>query len=226
MGPASSSFVARMREAELLEREAAELHAAVAQKDAEATSKRLAALDSFHVALSGTPAHQLRELIRVWKDAWQVGPRPSVASGAASTATMPTRTTPVPSVVPAPIIAMMAPNVLGTIVSILDMRLSDSLGDLSDVNWAGIGETIAQSRITDSPAATSTISALAAPMDIDDAIRQSTSVTTTSTEDEDDAVNADISHLSTPGGDVAMYPGLEADADLLDQILGGCTTPP
>ncbi len=106
MGPASSSFVARMREAELLEQEAAELRAAAAWKDAEAASKRLAALDSFHVALSGTPAHQLRELIRVWKDAWQVGPHLSVASGAASTATTPARTAPVPSIVPAPIFTM------------------------------------------------------------------------------------------------------------------------
>ncbi len=226
VGPTSSSFVARMREAELLEQEAAELCTAVAQKDAEAASKRLVALDSFHVALSGTPAHQLRELIHVWKDVWRVGPHPSVASGAASTATTPACTTPVPSAVPAPIIAMTAPNISGMIVSIPDMRLSDSLGDLSDVNWAGIGETIAQSHITDSPAATSTISALAVPMDIDDTIGQSASATTTSTEDKDDAADTDVSCPSTPGGDVAAYSGLEANADLLDQILGVCTTPP
>ncbi len=226
VGPASSSFMARMHEAELLEREAAELRAAAAQKDAEAASKWLAVLDSFHIALSGTPAHQLRELIRIWKDAWRVGPCPSVASGAASTATTPARTAPVPSTVPAPIIATTAPNISGTIVSIPDTGLSDSLDDLSDVNWAGIGETIAQSHITNSPAATSTISALAAPMDIDDAIGESTSATTTSTEDEDDAADANVSRPSTPGGDIASYPGLEADADLLDQILGVCTTPP
>ena len=171
VGPASHSFVAHMREAELLECEAAELRTAAARKDAEAASKWLVALDSFHVALSGTPTHQLRGLIRVWKDAWRVGLRPSVASGVASTSTMPARTAPVPSAVPAPIITMTAPNVLGMIVSIPDTRLSDSLGDLSDVNWAGIRETIAQSHITDSPAATSTISALAAPMDLDDALR-------------------------------------------------------
>ncbi len=226
VGPTSSSFVARMREAELLEREATELHAAVARKDAEAASKQLVVLDSFHVALSGTPVHQLRELIRIWKDAWRVGPCPSVASGAASTATTPARTAPMPSAVPAPIIATTAPNVSGTIMSIPDTRLNDSLGDLSDVNWAGIGETIAQSHIMDSPAATSTISALAAPMDIDDAIGQSASATTTSTEDEDDAADADVSCPSTPGGDVVACPGLEADADLLNQILGVCMTPP
>ncbi len=225
-GPASSSFVARMREAELLEWEAAELRTAAVRKDAEAASKQLAALDSFHVALSGTPAHQLRELIHVWKDAWWVGLRPSVTSGVASTATTPARTTPMPSTVPAPIIATMAPNVLGMIVSILDTGLSDSLGDLSNVNWAGIGETIAQSHIANSPAATSTISALAVPMDIDDAIRESASATTTSTEDEDDATDADVSRPTTPSGDIALYPSLEADADLLDQILGICTTPP
>ncbi len=226
VGPASHSFVARMCEAELLECEAAELRAAVARKDAEAASKRLAVLDSFYIALSGTPTHQLRELIRVWKDAWQVGLHPSVASGAASTSTMPARTAPVPSAVPAPIIMTTAPNVLGTIVSILDMRLSDSLGDLSDVNWAGIRETIAQSHITNSPAATSTISVLMVPMDLDDAVAQSASVTTTSTEDEDDADDADVSCPSTPGGDVAADPSLDADTDLLDQILGFCMTPP
>ena len=127
---------------------------------------------------------------------------------------------------PAPIITTMEPNISGTIVFIPDMRLSDSLGDLSDVNWAGIGETIAQSRITDSPAATSTISVLAATMDVDDAIGQSASATTTSTEDEDDATNANVSRLSTPGGDIIADPTLDADADLLDQILGVCTTPP
>ncbi len=225
-GPASSSFVGRMREAELLEWEAAELRAAAARKDAEAASKQLVALDSFHVALSGTPAHQLRGLICVWKDAWRVGPHPSVASGAASTAMMSARTAPVPSIVPAPIITMTAPNISGTIVSIPDTRLSDSLGDLSDVNWAGIEETIAQSRITDSPAATPTISALAAPMDIDDAIGQSASMTTTSTEDEDNAADADISRPSTPGEDIITDLTLDADADLLNQILGVCATPP
>ncbi len=56
VGPASRSFMACMHEAELLEQEAAELHAAAARKDAEAASKRLAALDSFNVALSSTPA--------------------------------------------------------------------------------------------------------------------------------------------------------------------------
>ena len=218
--------MARMRKAELLEWEAAELRAAAVRKDVEAASKQLVALDSFHVALSGTPAHQLRELICIWKDAWRVGPRPSVASGAASTATTPARTAPMPSAVPAPIIATTAPNISGTIMSIPDMGLSDSLGDLSDVNWAGIGETIAQSHIANSPAATSTISVLAAPMDIDDAIGESASATTTSTEDEDDAADADVSRPSTPGGDIAPYPGLEADADLLDQILGICMTPP
>ena len=202
------------------------LRAAAAWKNVEAASKQLAVLDSFHVALSGIPAHQLRELIRIWKDAWRVGPRPSVASGVASTATTPARTAPMPSVVPAPIITTMAPNVSGTIVSIPDTRLSDSLGNLSDVNWAGIGETIAQSRITDSPAATSTISVLAATMDVDDAIGQSASATTTSTEDEDDATNANVSRLSTPGGDIIADPTLDADADLLDQILGVCATPP
>ncbi len=226
MGPASHSFMAHMRKAELLEWEAAELRAAAAQKDAEAASKRLAALDSFHITLSGTPTHQLRELICVWKDAWQVGPCPSVASGAASTSTMPARTAPMPSAVPAPIITTTVPNISGTIVSIPDMRLSDSLGDLSDVNWAGIGETIAQSHIPNSPAATSTILALAAPMDLDDAVAQSTSTTTTSTEDEDAASDADVSCPSTPSGDVAADPSLDADADLLDQILGFCTTPP
>ncbi len=65
VGPTSSSFVACMREAELLEREAVELHAAAARKDAEVASKWLAALNSFSIALSGTPAHQLRELICV-----------------------------------------------------------------------------------------------------------------------------------------------------------------
>ncbi len=170
VGPASSSFVACMREAELLEWEATELCAAAARKDAEAASKRLVVLNSFSVALSGTPTHQLRELIRVWKETWQVGPHLSVASGAASTSTMPACTVPVPSVVPAPIIATTAPNILGTVVSILDTRLGDSLGDLSDVNWAGIRETIAQSHITNSPAATSTIAALAAPMDVDDTV--------------------------------------------------------
>ncbi len=226
VGPASRSFMARMCEAELLEWEAAELHAAAAQKDAEAASKRLVALDSFHVALSGTPAHQLQELIRVWKDVWWVGPHLSVTSRAASTPMTPACTAPMPSVVPAPIITMMASNVLGTIVSIPDTRLSDSLGDLSDVNWAGIGETIAQSHITNSPAATSTISALAAPMDLDNAIRQSASATTTSTEDKDDTGDADVSCPSTPGGDIAADPSLDADADLLDQILGFCMTPP
>ncbi len=180
----------------------------------------------FHIALSGTPAHQLRELIRIWKDAWRVRQRPSVASGAASTSTTPARTAPMPSAIPATIIATMVPNVSGTIVSILDMGLSDSLGDLSDVNWAGIRETIAQSGITASPAATSTISALAMPMDLDDTITQSASATTTSTEDEDDANDADVSCPSTPVGDVAADPGLEADADLLDHILGICATPP
>ncbi len=226
MGPASSSFVACMREAELLEWEAVELRAAAAWKDAEAASKRLVVLNSFSVALSGTPAHQLQELIRIWKDVWWVGPHPSVTPGVASTSTTPARTVPVPSVVPAPIIATMAPNVLGTVVSIPDMGLSDSLGDLSDVNWAGIGETIAQSHIMNSPAATSTISVLAAPIYVDDAIGQSASTTTTSTEDEDNADDADISCPSTPGGDVAADPNLDADADLLNQILGFCTTPP
>ncbi len=215
-----------MHEAELLEREAAELRAAAAWKDAEATSKQLAALDSFNVTLSGTPTHQLRELIRVWKDAWQVGLHPSVASGAASTSTMPAHTAHMPSVVPAPIIVTTAPNVLGMIMSIPDTGLSDSLGDLSNVSWAGIGETIAQSRITNSPAATSTIAAPAVPMDVDAAAGQSTSTTTTSTEDEDDAEDADISCLSTPSGDVATDPSLDANADLLDQILGFCMTPP
>ena len=226
VGPTSSSFVARMREAELLEWEAAELCTAVVWKDAETTSKWLAALNSFSIALSGTPMHQLRELIRIWKDAWRVGPHPSVASGVASTSTTPARTAPVPSVVPAPIIAMTAPNVLGTVMSIPDMGLSDSLGDLSDVNWAGIGETIAQSHITNSPAATSTISALVAPMDMDDAVGQSASMTTTSTEDKDNADATDVSCPSTPGGDVTADPSLDADADLLDQILGFCATPP
>ncbi len=226
VGPASRSFVARMREAEQLEQEAAELRAATARKDAEAASKRLTALDSFHIALSGTPALQLRKLIRIWKDAWRVGPRPSVASGAASTSMMPTRTARMPSAIPATIIATTAPNISGTIVSIPDTGPSDSLGDLSDVNWAGIRETIAQSGITASPAATSTISALATPIDLDNAFVQSASTTTTSTEDEDDANDADISRLSTPGEDVTAYPGLEADADLLDHILGICVTPP
>ena len=226
VGPASSSFMAHMHKAKLLEREDAELRAAAAWKDAEAASKRLAALDSFHAALSRTPAHQLRELICIWKDAWWVGPCPSVTSGVASTSTMPAHTAPMPSVVPAPIIAMTAPNILGTIVSIPDTRLSDSLGDLSDVNWAGIRETIAQSRITDSPAATSTISVLTAPMDVDNTIAQSASMTTTSTEDEDDAADADVSCPSTPSGDVTADPSLDADADLLDQILGFCMTPP
>ena len=226
VGPASRSFVARMRKAERLEQEAAELRAAAARKDAEAASKRLTALDSFHVVLSGTPTHQLWELIRIWKDAWRVGPCPSVTSGAASTSMTPTRTAPMPSAIPAPIIAMMAPNVSGTIVSNPDMGLSDSLGDLSDVNWAGIRETIAQSGTTASPAAMSTISALAMPMDLDDTVAQSASTTTTSTEDEDDANDADVSRPSTPGGDVAAYPGLEADTNLLDHILGICATPP
>ncbi len=226
VGPTSSSFVAHMREAELLEWEAVELHAAAARKDAEAASKRLAALNSFSVVLSGMPAHQLQELIHVWKDAWRVGPRLSVASGAASTSTMPACTVPVPSVVPAPIIATTAPNILGTVMSIPDMGLGDSLGDLSDVNWAGIGETIAQSHITNSPAATSTILALAAPMNVDDTIGQSASTTTTSTEDEDDADDTDISCPSTLSGDAATDPSLDADADLLDQILGFCMTPP
>ncbi len=112
------------------------------------------------------------------------------------------------------------------IMSIPDTGLSDSLGDLSDVNWAGIRETIAQSGIMASPAATSTISALAMPMDMDDAVAQSASATTTSTEGEDDTNDADVSCLSTPGGDAAAYPSVEADADLLDHILGICTTPP
>ena len=222
VGPASSSFVACMCEAELLEREAVELRTAVARKDAEAASKRLAAQNSFSIALSGTPAHQLRELICIWKDAWRVGSHPSVASGAASTSTTPTCTVPAPSIAPAPIIATTAPNVLGMVMFIPDTGLGDSLGDLSDVNWAGIGETIAQSHITNSPAATSTISA----MDMDDAAGQSASATTTSTEDEDDADNADISCPSTPSGDTTADPSLDADADLLDQILGFCTTPP
>ncbi len=138
----------------------------------------------------------------------------------------PTRTAPMPSIVPAPIIATTAPNVLGMVVSIPDTGLSDSLGNLSDVNWAGIRETIAQSHITNSPAATSTISVLMAPMDADDAIRQSASATTTSTEDKDDANNADISCPSTPGGDIATDPSLDANADWLNQILGFCITPP
>ncbi len=226
VGPASRSFVACMREAELLEWEAAELCAAAARKDAEAASKRLAALDSLNVALSSTPAHQLRELIHVWKDVWQVGPRPSVASGLASTSTMPACTTPVPSIVPAPIIVTTAPNILGMIMSIPDMGLGDSLGNLSDVNWAGIGETIAQSHITNSPAATSIIMVPTVPMDMDDAVGQSASATTTSMEDEGDADAADVSCLSTPGGDVTADPSLDDDANLLDQILGFCTTPP
>ncbi len=226
VGPASSSFEACMHEAELLEWEAAELRAAAARKDVEATSKRLVALSSFSVALSGTPAHQLWELICIWKDTWRVGPHPSVASGAASTSTTPACTVPVPSVVPAPIITTTAPNVSGMVVSIPDMGLSDSLGNLSDVNWAGIGETIAQSNITNSPAATTTISVLAAPMDVDDAIGQSASATTTSTEDEDDADNANVSCPYTPAGDPSADPSLDANADLLDQILGFCTTPP
>ncbi len=223
VGPASSSFAASMRKAELLEWEAVELCAAAARKDAEAASNWLAALSSFSVALSGTPTHQLRELICVWKDAWRVGPCPSVTSGVASTSTTPAHTVPMPSIVPAPIITTTAPIILGMVMSIPDMGLSDSLGDLSDVNWAGIGETIAQSHITNSPAATSTILVLVAPMDVGDTIGQSASVTTTSTEDEDDA---DVSCPSTPGGDVAADPSLDADADLLDQILGFCTTPP
>ncbi len=226
VGPASRSFVARMREAERLEQEAAELCTAAARKDAEAASKRLMALDNFHVALSGTPAHQLQELIRVWKDVWQVGPRPSVTCGAASTSTTPARPTPVPSVIPAPIITMTAPNVSGTIVSIPDTGLSDSLGDLSDVNWAGIRETIAQSGITASPAATSTISVLATPMDLDDAVAQSASATTTSTEDEDDANDADVSRPSTPGMEAAVDLNLSDAADLLNQILGVDPAPP
>ncbi len=106
------------------------------------------------------------------------------------------------------------------------MGLSDSLGDLSDVNWAGIGETIAQSRITDSPAATSVIVAPTVPMDVDDTTGQSASTTTTSMEDEGDADAADVSCLSTPGGDIVVDPSLDSDADLLNQILGFCTTPP
>ncbi len=141
VGPASRSFMASMHEAELLEREAAELRAAAVQKDVEAASKQLVALDSFNIALSGTPAHQLWELIHVWKDAWQVGPHPSVASGAASTSTTPAHTA-------------------------------------------------------------------------------------TSTEDEGNADDADVSCPSTPGRDIAMDPSLDAEADLLDQILGFCMTPP
>ncbi len=153
VGPASRSFVARMCEAERLEQEAAELHAAAADG-------------------AGQLPCCMRELIRIWKDAWRVGPCPSVTSGVASTSTTPARPAPMPSANPAPIIATTVPNVSGTIVSILDTGLSDSLGDLSDVNWAGIRETIAQSGITASPAATSTISALAMPMDLDDAVCQ------------------------------------------------------
>ncbi len=225
VAPTSSSFVACMREAELLEREAAELRAAVARKDVEAASKWLAVLDSFNVALSGTPAHQLWELIRVWKDTWQMGPCLSVTPGVASTSTMPARTAPVPSVVPAPIIVMTAPNVSGTIVSILDTGLSNSLGNLSDVNWAGIGEIIAQTHITSSPAATVTVAMPGAPMDVDEAIEQSASAMTTSMEEEDNIDAADISCPSTPGGDAATDPSLDADADLLDQTLGFCMTP-
>ncbi len=226
VGPASVNFMACMREAELLEWEAAELHTAAVQKDAEAASKWLTVLNSFHVTLSGTPTHQLRKLICIWKDAWRVGPCLSIASGVASTFTMPARTTPVPSVVPAPIIMMTAPNVLGTIMSIPDTGLVDTLGNLSDVNWAGIGKTSAQSNITASPAATVTVTMHEVPIDADDATRQSASTTTTSIEDEDNALDADVSCPSFPGGDIAADPSLDADADLLDQILGFCTTPP
>ncbi len=114
---ASSSFVACMHKAELLEQEAVELRAVAVQKDMEAASKPLAALDSFNIALSSTPAHQLWELIRIWKDAWWMCLCQPATSGTASTSMMPACTTPVSSAVLAPIIASTVPNVSGMIVS-------------------------------------------------------------------------------------------------------------